>query len=170
MKRRRWVLAAGAAGAAALGVGAWQWRARPGDPADALWSLHFERLQGSPLALAGFRGQPLLINFWATWCPPCVRELPLIDRFQREQRARGWRVVGLAVDQRAPVLDFLSRQPVGFEVGLAGMDGIELARTLGNAGGALPFTVVVDSSGRVVHRKLGTILPDDLKAWAASAT
>jgi len=124
--------------------------------------------------MAAFRGRPLLLNFWATWCPPCVKELPLIDQFQREQRERldprgaagkGWQVVGLAVDQRAPVLGFLLRQPVSFDVGLAGLEGIDLARTLGNTGGGLPFTIALDRQGGIIQRKLGSLQPDDLARW-----
>ena len=75
----------------------------------------------------------------------------------------------MAVDQRAPVIEFLRRQPVGFDIGLAGLDGIDLARTLGNQGGGLPFTIVFDCSGIAAHRKLGSMRPDDLKLWADSA-
>ncbi len=120
--------------------------------------------------MAALRGRPLLLNFWATWCPPCVAELPLLDQFQRDQPANGWRVAGLAVDNLVPVTAFLAKRPVSFAVGLAGMDGIELARTLGNTGGALPFTVIFDRHGQLVQRKLGAIEPRDLKRWSDSMT
>ena len=171
MKRRALMLAAAGAAAAAGGGALWQWRARSDTPSAALpslWTLQFDRPDGTALAMAAFRGRPLLLNFWATWCPPCVKELPLIDQFQREQRTRGWQVVGLAVDQRAPVLAFLQRQPVGFEVGLAGLGGTELARSLGNAGGGLPFTIAFDRHGGLIERKLGTLKPEDLARWAAA--
>ena len=130
--------------------------------------MQFETPQGGRLELAGLRGRPLLLNFWATWCPPCVGELPLLDRFHLDQRARGWQVVGLAVDNRSPVLEFLGKAPVSFVIGLAGLEGVELSRTLGNSAGALPFTVVFDRAGNVVRRKLGVIQPGDLQHWVAS--
>ena len=115
--------------------------------------------------MGAFRQQPLLLNFWATWCPPCVSELPLLDRFHRARSGSGWQVIGLAVDKLVPVRDFLRQHPIGFPVGLAGLDGIELARQLGNGGGALPFTAVFDRSGKIVRRKLGVIEPADLLEW-----
>lgn len=173
MKRRSALITGVAAMAGAAGVGAALWRGRTAAPAPALasasgtelWTLRFETPVGGQLTLAAFRGRPLLLNFWATWCPPCVGELPLLDRFQREQAAGGWQVAGLAVDNRAPVLAFLSKHPVVFAIGLAGADGIELARNLGNSGGALPFTAVFDRAGTLVRHKLGVIEPTELQGW-----
>ncbi len=170
MKRRRVLVAGVAAAAAAVGAGvAWQRRSAADAGVDTeLWGARFDRPAGGQLVLAGYRGRPLLLNFWATWCPPCVAELPLLDQFQREQASRGWQVVGLAVDKLEPVVAFLARRPVGFAVGLSGMDGIELARRLGNTGGGLPFSAVFDRHGRIAQRKLGVIAPDDLKQWVSS--
>ena len=172
MNRRLALVGGAAAAAAAAGAGAAWGRTRLGtvDDGAAIWPMRFETPSGGQLSFADLRGKPLLLNFWATWCPPCISELPLLDRFHREQQARGWQVVGLAVDNRAPVTEFLGKHPVGFAIGLAGLEGVELARTMGNAGGALPFTVVFDRSGTVNDRKLGTIQPEDLTRWLASNT
>ena len=75
-------------------------------------------------------------------------------------------MLGLAVDSPTPVRDFLSKRPVGFPIGLAGLGGTELGRTLGNPSGSLPFTVIVGRDGRVIDRKLGAIHPEDLTRWA----
>ena len=171
MKRRRALVAGVAVAAAATGAGI-AWRRRGSDsplPGADFWTLRFDRPGGGQLALDGFRGRPLLLNFWATWCPPCVAELPLLDQFQREHVASGWQVLGLAVDNAAPVTAFLAKHPVTFAIGLAGIGGIELARQLGDRGGALPFTAVFDRSGTLVHRKLGAIDPADLQQWVAAA-
>lgn len=170
MKRRGAVMAgvAALAGAAGLGTALWRGRAPVAAPEAALWALKFDQPTGGEMALGAFRGRPLLLNFWATWCPPCVSELPLLDRFQREQAAAGWQVAGIAVDNLAPVLEFLGKHPVGFAIGLAGSGGIELARQLGNSGGGLPFTAVFDRRGRLAERKLGIIAPADLQAWVKS--
>jgi thiol-disulfide isomerase/thioredoxin len=169
--KRRTLMAAGVAAAAgALGAGFALWRGRrDGDPAlpPDFWSLRFEQPAGGELALASLRGNPLLLNFWATWCAPCLVEMPMLDAFERTQRARGWQVVGLAVDTLAPVREYLRQRPVSFAIGLAGFEGVELGRKLGNAEGGLPFTVVIDRAGQAAHRKLGALKPADLERWAA---
>jgi thiol-disulfide isomerase/thioredoxin len=134
------------------------------DPID-LWTQRFPRPEGGELVMAELRGAPLLINFWATWCPPCVKELPEFDRFSR-RHAQQLRVVGLAIDSLEPVQEFLKKQPVGFAIGLAGFDGTDLARSLGNGAGALPFTVLLGAKGEVLHRKLGETQHAELEAWA----
>ncbi len=166
--KRRFVIVAGAAGVAGLGAALWRQRSATGGPDAPIWSRHFETPAGGPLAVSSLRGQPLLLNFWATWCPPCVRELPLLDEFQRRHAARGWRVAGLAVDNAAPVREFLRQHPVAFDIGLASADGLELSRSLGNATGALPFSVVFDRRGIAMHRKLGVIEPSDFDTWVRS--
>jgi thiol-disulfide isomerase/thioredoxin len=168
MNRRRWVIGGAigtAAAAAGLGLGWYRSRSNRDTAENALWALTFEQPAGGSLSFAELRGHPVLVNFWATWCAPCLREMPLLDRFYRDQRERGWRVVGLAVDGAAPVREFLQRLPIGFPIGLAGMEGAALSRQLGNVSGGLPFTVVLGPDGHIEARKLGAIAPDDLDLW-----
>ena len=168
---RRRLLVGAVAGAAVLGGGL-AWRAdslQPVEPSAelAFWQLEFTAPDGRLLRMASLRGKPLLLNFWATWCPPCVAELPLLSDFYQANSAKGWQVLGLAVDQLEPVKRFLAKSPVTFPVALAGMVGVEISRTLGNLSGGLPFTVVLGSDGVVAHRKMGQVSPDDLRAWVA---
>jgi thiol-disulfide isomerase/thioredoxin len=171
--RRRLLLGGVAAAAAVAGAGVAGWRLRPagsaGDRAEALWPLTLATPAGGELTLASLRGQPLLVNFWATWCPPCVEEMPLLDRFFRENSASGWKVVGLAIDQPSSVRQFLARTPVSFPIGMAGLEGTELGRTLGNQTGGLPFTVVVGRDGRILARKMGQVTLADLDRWKAAS-
>lgn len=132
----------------------------------AFWEQTFDRPDGSQLALVSRRGQPLLINFWATWCPPCVKEMPELDEFRRAFSPKGWHVLGLAIDGPTPVREFLAKVRVGFEIGLAGFGGTELAQALGNQSGGLPFTVLIDSQGKVRRRKMGATHVQELAAWA----
>lgn len=131
------------------------------------WSLALETPDGKPMPMRVFAGKPLLVNFWATWCPPCVEELPLLDAFFQSNKSRNWQVVGLAVDQPSAVRTWLQRSPLGFPVAMAGLSGTELSKTLGNISGALPFTAVFSASGDVLHRKIGKVLPDDLLQWVS---
>ena len=171
MNRRAGLMAgvALAAGAAGLGGAWWERRSVAGSGAgsavDDIRAASFPRPDGGALRLTDFDGQRLLLNFWATWCPPCVTELPLLESFHRDPAARGWRVVGLAVDQGPPVAEFLMRHPVSFPIGLAGLEGVGWSRRLGNTTGALPFTVVFDRKGVPFDRKLGVITPADLRLW-----
>ena len=169
---RRRALYAGVAAAAALGgAGLAWWRLQPRavqvGAEQALWTQAFDTPEGAQLAMRAFAGKPLVLNFWATWCPPCVEELPLLNTFHRENKANGWQVVGLAIDQPSSVRKFLARLPLDFPVGLAGLGGSELGRSLGNLTGGLPFTVVFGADGRVLHRKMGQVTSQDLRGWAA---
>ncbi len=163
---RRWMFALVAAAAAAAGAGV-AWRRFQPAPADltGFWARSFATPDGANLALADLRGKPLLVNFWATWCPPCIEELPLLSSFYDENRDNGWQLLGLAVDQAEPVKRFLARTPVSFPVAMAGLSGVDLTRQLGNEAGGLPFTVVFDAEGKLQHRKIGQVKPADLAAW-----
>ena len=168
---RRRLLYAGVAGAAAVGgAGVAWWKFQPhameSGAEQALWTMEFERPEGGTLAMQALAGKPLLLNFWATWCPPCVEELPMLNAFFREHAAKGWQVLGLAIDQPSAVRKFLARLPLEFPVGLAGMGGTELGRSLGNLTGGLPFTVVLGGNGKVLHRKMGQVTAQDLQLWA----
>lgn len=168
--RRSWLYGGVAVLAASAGLGGAWWTDREAlggsDRVDeAFWARSFTRPEGGELKLSDFRGKPLMLNFWATWCPPCVEELPMIDRFFKDQAGNGWQVVGLAIDQPSAVRKFLERTPVSFPIGLAGLEGTDIVKQMGNTSGGLPFTLVVDGDGRVAARKIGKLDPADLESW-----
>jgi thiol-disulfide isomerase/thioredoxin len=169
--RRHWLTAGVATAAAVAGGGFAWWKFQPRALADgaqaALWAQSFQTPEGQTLEMRSLQGKPLVINFWATWCPPCVEELPLLDRFFRQNSSKGWQIVGLAIDQPSSVRTFLQKTPVSFPVGLAGLGGTELGKSLGNLTGGLPFTVVFDAAGGIAHRKMGKLNDADLAAWSA---
>ena len=171
MNRRTLLMGGVGAAAAAAGAGVAWWRLRPGpvlgEAESQFWASAFPDVLGAPVSMAGFRGRPLLVNFWATWCPPCVEELPMLNQFYQAQRAKGWTVLGLAVDKEEAVTRFLQRMPLSFPIAIAGMQGTALSRDLGNSAGGLPFSVIYDKHGRVQHRKMGQLLASDLQNWAS---
>lgn len=175
-ERRRWL--AGGVALAAAAAGAWvAWEqtrdmSTNDEALQAFWDLQLMQPDGGQMALSSLRGKPVLVNFWATWCPPCVREMPLINQFAQSQAARGAhavQVLGIAVDQAANVNRWIARQPLAFPVVLAGAGGVSMTRTLGNISGGLPFTILFDAQGQVQQRKIGELSEQDLAQWASFA-
>ena len=167
---RRGLLYGAAAGLAAMaGAGAAWWHYRPAGGGDALpadfWGSHFDTPTGTNLGLESLRGHPLILNFWATWCPPCIEEMPMLSSFFQQNSSNGWQVLGIAVDKLAQVQAFLAHNPVSYPVALAGMTGLDLSQNLGNTAGGLPFTVLVGADGQIRGRKLGKLHGDDLAQW-----
>ena len=174
MNRRHFVFGGVAAAAAVAGAGLAWWRTQGGRDADemqmsALWAMAFDTPDGASLKMQALRGRPLLINFWATWCPPCIEELPLLERFYQQNSPKGWQILGLAVDQPSAVKAFMARKIMSFPVGLAGLDGTALSAGLGNLSGGLPFTVFINAGGKLADRKVGRLSEQDLSRWQASA-
>ena len=164
--KRRWILGLGAVGGLVAG-GLLSWfKHEPSTPStqnlQRLWSSSYQHPNGDDVDWNQFKGRPLIINFWATWCGPCVEEMPLIDRFYKENKANGWQVVGLAIDQPSRVKAFLSQTPVSYPVVLAGLGGTELSQALGNESGALPFTIILDANEHVLFKKIGKLKVEEL--------
>lgn len=169
--RRHWMLGVGSL-AAAAGAGVAWWRLQPGpsqpQAVQDFWQKRFDGLQGEPLEMARLRGKPLLLNFWATWCPPCVQELPMIEAFWRQQAANGTQVLALAIDQPSAVRAFVAKQGLTLPVALAGLEGTGLAKSLGNLNGGLPFSVFFRSDTSIYRQKLGQLTQNDLQDWLSS--
>ncbi len=172
--RRRFISYAGAAASlgAAVGLGLYWWQTTRVDMSveDRFWQQQFTMIDGSGLAAASFRGRPLLLNFWAPWCPPCVEEMPLLDVFFSKNRQNGHQILGIALDRDEAVRSFLIRVPVRFPIAVAGMAGAELARELGNLSGGLPYTVFFAANGQIARRKMGRIVEEDLRVWGQPQT
>lgn len=172
MKRRSLLIygATGLVAAAAGGVFAWQRQAAGGDPAaQLLFEQSMALPDGTPQPLAVWRGKVLVVNFWATWCPPCVEEMPDLERVQAQLGTRA-QIIGIGIDSAKNINEFTKKVPVSYPLLVAGVTGSELSRQLGNATGGLPFTVLIDANGRVLERISGRIKPEALMASVNAVT
>lgn len=174
MSRHGWLLSAVAAVALALGTGTAWWWLKPAAVTDeittALFSQTFPTPEGKERALADYRGKLLIVNFWATWCAPCVEEMPDLQQVRDEFAGKGVEVLGIGIDNAKNIVEFRDRFAIRFPLFVAGSGGSELARALGNQAGALPFTVLVSRDGQVIQRKLGPIKPAELRLWVEAQT
>ena len=160
-KRRRHLLVAAAfVGAAALagGIALYQ-RGETAAPRDgsAVLALVLPDVDGRQQPLSQWRGKVLVVNFWATWCAPCREEMPHFIAAQAKDGAKGLQFVGIAVDQVDKVREFAQEIRLNYPALIGGLGAIELSKALGNELAALPFTIIVDRSGSVVHTQLGPL-------------
>ncbi|WP_132998930.1 TlpA family protein disulfide reductase [Luteimonas arsenica] len=138
--------------------------ARRGDPIPA---VTLPDLSGTPRSLpADFDGRPLLVNFWASWCGPCIEEMPELDRFAAEQGDNGVQVIGIALDDQAAVEDFLQRIPVRYPILIDAAGPRDAGVQLGNPRGVLPYTALVSADGRLLKQRIGPFVHGELDAWA----
>lgn len=130
---------------------------------DQLWAAPVTGVDGKPQSLSMLKGHPIVVNFWASWCGPCVEEMPALSQLQRDYKKKGIQFVGLGVDSDKNVQAFLQKVKVAYPVYVTGFGGADLARAFGNNAGGLPFTVVIDAKGNVRSTKLGQIDPATLR-------
>ncbi|GHA80869.1 TlpA family protein disulfide reductase [Cognatilysobacter bugurensis] len=136
----------------------------------AVPTVRAQRLDGAPLTLPGdFAGRPVLVNLWASWCGPCIEEMPELERFAQAQGANGVQVVGIALDEADAVRAFLQRVPVTYAIALDAPGPRDAGVQLGNTRGVLPYTALIDARGRLVKQKIGPFQPGEIDDWAAEA-
>jgi thiol-disulfide isomerase/thioredoxin len=159
--------APGAAGIGAPGAASHATTGQPETPApkvpELVPALSLPDLAGHPQPLRGSDGRPRLYNFWATWCEPCRREIPLLNTLEARYRADRLQVLGIAVDFRDSVQDYLKHQQIAYPLLVGEEDGIEAARAFGMEM-ALPFSVFADGQQHVVAVKLGELHADEVEA------
>ena len=124
---------------------------------EQLFSMQLTDPTGAPMPMSQFRNKRLVVNFWATWCPPCVEEMPELSEMAHEFNDKDVEFVGIAIDQPANVGKFLQKVPVKYPIAIAGSAGLAMVTALGNAQGGLPFTLVLNTDGTVRERYLGKV-------------
>ena len=128
--------------------------------------LKLRGLDGNVVELpADLAGRPLLINLWASWCGPCIREMPELQRFAAEQGPNGVQVVGVALDDEAAVRAFLGRVPVGYQILLDVTGPADAGVSLGNPKGVLPYSVLLSADGRLLKQRIGPFAEGEIADW-----
>jgi len=105
--------------------------------------------------ISEWQGKIRIINFWATWCPPCLKEIPEFIALQEQYADKGVQFIGIAIDDLEPVEKYLASTKINYPILIAGVTGITLAQQLGNSVDAVPFTVVVNRQGQIIHQHRG---------------
>ena len=106
----------------------------------------------------------MVVNFWATWCEPCRKEIPEFIELQEKFRDKGLVFIGIAVDQKEKAATFSKEMGINYPVLIGDMKAMALAEAAGNRQGALPFTVVIDRNGKITGTKLGRLSRDNLES------
>ena len=133
-------------------------------------ALRLPDLTGTPTDVPGaWRGRPLLINVWASWCGPCIEEMPELQRFSAKEGADGVQVVGIALDDPDAVRAFLQRVPVAYPILIESAGPADASVSLGNRKGVLPYSVLVGADGTLLERRVGPFVPGELDAFVAPA-
>ena len=169
MNRRQWIIIVVISLLALLaGVLTSQWIHKTGlasDPAvKAFFANSWQSPDGKPVDTQKWQGKVLVVNFWASWCPPCVEEMPTLDKLQQEFLQQNVLFVGIGIDSSSNIKHFSEKHKITFPLLIAGMQGTELSRELGNQAGGLPFTVLLDGSGQIRHTYLGKLNMEKLRA------
>jgi thiol-disulfide isomerase/thioredoxin len=166
---------------AAAGLGLWLGQDRRPPPAaalppgtevlgvgDAAPAIELLNPDGHAVTVLPRTGRRVLINFWASWCPPCIKEMPLLDTFAAEQAAQDIDVIGIALEDAESVRSFLDQHPVAYQIAIAEVGLVDLSTRLGNARGVLPYSVLIDAQGRIAAIKLGEFRADELASWVGN--
>ena len=140
---------------------------KPAQPGEPMPRLKLADLQGTLQSLPGaYAGRPLLINVWASWCGPCIEEMPELDRYARSQGEQGVQVLGLALDTPDNIQGFLGRVPVAYPILVDTPGPADASVWLGNRKGVLPYSVLVGADGKILKQKIGPFESGEINDWA----
>jgi len=137
--------------------------ARP-DAASAILSASFYDLNGQMQHLSQWRNKVIVVNFWATWCPPCRTEIPDFIKLQEKYGKQGLIFVGIAIDQKDKVQAFSDEMGINYPVLLGELEAIELSKSAGNRLGGLPYTAIIDRNGKIAATEIGGLTEAKLDA------
>lgn len=128
-----------------------------------LFAQSLPDVEGKSHPLSQWKGKPLIVNFWATWCAPCVEEMPELSRLQTEIASRGMQIIGIGIDSATNIAQFAGKYKIEYPLYIAGMAASDLSRQMGNQAGGLPFTVLIGSDGQIKKTYLGRLKMNELR-------
>ena len=150
------------------GQGGPQSAASPASAADALFALSLPDLKNQPQSLGQWRGKPLVVNFWATWCAPCREEIPVFVKLQDRYRDKGLQFIGISIDQMDKTREFAATFKINYPTLVGAFEAIEVSQKAGNTSRALPFTVILDRNGRIAATEVGGLTEQKLESLLKS--
>jgi len=133
------------------------------------YDAQFKDAAGKPVNLASLRGKTIVVNFWSTWCPPCVEEMPMFSEVQTAYKDKNVIFVGIAADQADNVQAFLQKTPVNYLIAVGGQPAFELSQALGNRHDAVPFTLMINAKEGITSRHFGVYTRKELESDLAKA-
>lgn len=161
---------------AAFGAGVWISNSRqsaapvpaasgptPAAIADAVWALSLPDLQNTQQRLSQWRGQVLIVNFWATWCAPCREEIPALVKLQQKYAGKGLQIVGISIDQLDKTREFSSNFGINYPGLIGTFDTVEISRQAGNDKRVLPFTIILNREGQIARTESGGVTEQKLE-------
>jgi len=121
-------------------------------------------INGGTVSAADFDGKIMLVNFWASWCKPCIEEMPMLTRLQDDYAGRGFQVVGIALDDPHKAREFAAELAINYPILVGSIETILAGRQYGNRSGMLPYTVLVSANGTIRWVHLGVLVPEELES------
>jgi peroxiredoxin len=166
-KRNKWIFAITAFIFIAIGLYSQQKKSQQQQAeskvVNELFATSLSDLSGQKQSLAQWKGKTLVVNFWATWCNPCVEEMPELSALQNTLSQKNIQIIGIGIDSTANITEFSSKHKIAYPLYVAETEGVEFARKFGNQAGGLPFTVLIEPTGEVKRSYLGRLKLEELK-------
>ncbi len=132
--------------------------------ASVIYSTSLPDLDGRPQSIGQWSNKLLVLNFWASWCAPCIEEIPILIRLQSKYAAKGLQIVGIAADSASNSAKFGQKLGINYPILADEIRALEFSKRTGNRLGLLPYTVVLTSRGDILMTKLGVVIESDLEA------
>ena len=137
--------------------------AEPARSAADLFAASLPDVKNQSQPLAQWKGKILLVNFWATWCHPCVQEMPALSSLQAKGKIKNLQVIGIGIDTADNISQFSAKYKISYPLYVGGVDASELMRKLGDGAGGLPFSLLIGPDGQVKKTYLGALKMDQVK-------